>query len=339
MSDAVALRRARHAALLVEAAPSPPAPHDDEVLVDVDVALLGPDDRAGPPGRIVGREAVGVVRQVGAAVTGWHPGDRVALAAHVPCGRCAVCLAGRGTVCAGAAVPGHDRDGWACRHVTIPAHALFHVPGELDAAQAALVPGAVATAYHALKRAGIGQDVTAAVIGEDLIATHAVQLAALAGGTAIAVDGRADGREDALDLGAEEVVDPGASADLGTALREVTGALVDRVVLTPSGAGSVADAVALLRPGGRLVVVRPPGSRATVGADAVPVDALVAGDLDVVGTRVATPGDVRELFDLADDGRLVLATSIGARTSALEVPGALPADGVAAGRRLVATFT
>ena len=110
------------------------------------------------------------------------------------------------------------------------------------------------------------------------------------------------------------------------------------MVLTPTGAASAADAVALLRPGGRLVVVRPPGSLATVGSDVVPVDALVAGDLDVVGTRVATPGDVRELFDLADDGRLVLATSLGATVEASHAPEALATDGVTAGRRVAVTF-
>lgn len=327
MSDAIALVRTAAGTLAVESASDPGPPGGGEVLVDVDVVLLGPEDRVGPSARAVGREAVGVVRQVGASVPGWHPGDRVALASHLPCGRCPACEAGRGTVCPDAAVPGQDQDGWARSSVVVPAHGLFHVPGTLEPAQAALVPGAVATAYHALKRAGVGPDVTVAVLGEDAVATHAVQLAALAGSTVVAIDRSEAGREHALDLGADEVVDPAEGDDLVAALSDVTGDLVDRVVLTPTGAAPAAAALGLLRPGGRLVVVRPPGSAAVVDPDVVPVDPLVTADLDVVGTRVATPGDVRELFDLADDGRLVLATSLGQRVRPADASDALTTTG------------
>lgn len=335
MSGAIALARTAAGTLTVEVAADPGLPGEGEVLVDVEVVLLGPEDLVGPPARTVGREAVGVVRQVGAAVDGWHPGDRVALASHLPCGHCPVCQAGRGTVCPDAAVPGQDRDGWARSSVVVPAHGLFHVPGTLDPSQAALVPGAVATAYHALKRAGVGPDVTIAVLGEDAVAAHAVQLAALAGGTVVAIDRRESGREHALDLGADEVVDPAQDADLATALRTVTGDLVDRVVVTPTGAAPPATALGLLRPGGRLVVVRPPGSTTGAAGDVVPVDPLVAADLDVVGARVATPGDVRELFDLADDGRLVLATSLGRRVPATDAADAVTDLGADPAPRLV----
>jgi threonine dehydrogenase-like Zn-dependent dehydrogenase len=40
-----------------------------------------------PPDRVLGHESVGVVEKVGAAVTAFKPGDRIAVNAITPCGR------------------------------------------------------------------------------------------------------------------------------------------------------------------------------------------------------------------------------------------------------------
>src|SRR5512142_2563469 len=43
-----------------------------------------------PPTRF-GHECAGVITQIGADVTGWQEGDRVAVANSAPCGRCFYC--------------------------------------------------------------------------------------------------------------------------------------------------------------------------------------------------------------------------------------------------------
>lgn len=301
------------------------SPDAGSVAVAVTTVLLGPEDLRGPVGRTPGREAVGTVTAVGAGVGDWHPGDRVALPATWTCGDCPACRAGRTTVCPDATVPGRDVDGWARPRVVVPSHLLHHVPGELDDVEGALVPGAAATAYQALKRVGVGPDVTVAVLGEDAVAALAVQLVALAGGTAVAIDPRAAGRELALDLGAEEALDPTAHEDLGVALAEAVGGRIDRVILTPTAGRAADEAVRLLSPGGRLVVVDTHGDPSATADGCVPVALLVAGDLDVVGTRGGTPQDVRELFDLAADGRLALRATVSAVHEVDDLDGALAA--------------
>lgn len=310
---AQALTRTVDGQLELTAAPPAGPLADDELAVEVRRVVLGPEDLHGQVGLAVGREAVGVVTAVGTAVDGWHPGDRVALPAGYGCGRCGACVAGRSTVCRQRTVPGRDRPGWAVPRALVPAHAAHHAPPELDDAHAALVPGVVATAYHALKRLGVGPDLEVAVLGEDATAAQAVQLAALAGARVVAVHPRASGREHALDLGADEAVDPAVEPTLEGVLAAADTAGVDRVLMTPTAPCTAAEALDLLRPGGKLVLV---DGTATGPGGQLPVDALVSQDLDVAGSSGATGQDVQELFDLAAEGRLVLATTLSEAVTA-----------------------
>ena len=45
-------------------------------------------------GLTLGHEAVGVIQELGAGVTGYQVGQRVLVKAITPCGRCDECLAG-----------------------------------------------------------------------------------------------------------------------------------------------------------------------------------------------------------------------------------------------------
>jgi alcohol dehydrogenase len=82
----------------------PPGP--GEVLVEVRAAGLCHSDlsvleglRTRPLPIVGGHEGAGIVREVGAGVTGLSPGDHVAMAAVAGCGKCRVCLAGRPGLC------------------------------------------------------------------------------------------------------------------------------------------------------------------------------------------------------------------------------------------------
>lgn len=334
-----AVRRSADGGLAAAEIPAPD-PGPDEVVVAIEVVLLGADDLVGPgvtpataDGAVtVGREAVGIVRRVGVEVADWHPGDRVALPTTLPCGACGVCRAGRSAVCPTRRRPGIEVDGWAAGEVAVPGRDVHHVPPELADADAALVAGAVATAYHACKRAGIGPDVAVAVVGDDVLAAHLVQVAALAGGAVAAYADDAGARERALDLGAELALDP-SQGPLADQLRRTTGDVADRVLLT-GGDVDLAAAVAALRPGGRVVAVERP----TTGARAVPLDRLVDDELDVVGATGSEAQDVIELFDLAAEGRLVTATTTGVTVDGPDVAAIVAAADDAVGRRIVVAF-
>jgi Zn-dependent alcohol dehydrogenase len=81
-------------------------PGAGEVLVEVRGAGLCHSDlsvieglRKRPLPTVGGHEGAGIVREVGAGVTGLAPGDHVAMAAVAGCGQCRSCLAGRPGLC------------------------------------------------------------------------------------------------------------------------------------------------------------------------------------------------------------------------------------------------
>ena len=81
-------------------------PGPGEVLVEVKAAGLCHSDlsviegyRPRPLPIVGGHEGAGIVREVGAGVTGYKPGDHVTMAAVAGCGACRVCKAGRPGLC------------------------------------------------------------------------------------------------------------------------------------------------------------------------------------------------------------------------------------------------
>src|SRR5882762_10760258 len=84
-----------------------PTPATEEVLVAVKACgICGSDVHGmdGSTGRrrppiIMGHEAAGIIAEVGSAVTGWKPGDRVTLDSTLYCGNCEYCRRGRVNLC------------------------------------------------------------------------------------------------------------------------------------------------------------------------------------------------------------------------------------------------
>src|ERR1700753_460079 len=60
-------------------------------ICGTDLHILKGDVPSCEPGRILGHEGVGVIDEVGAAVTGFAAGDRVLISCISACGKCAYC--------------------------------------------------------------------------------------------------------------------------------------------------------------------------------------------------------------------------------------------------------
>jgi Zn-dependent alcohol dehydrogenase len=81
-------------------------PGEGEVLVEIRGAGLCHSDlsvleghRKRPLPVVGGHEGAGIVRELGSGVTGFVPGDHVAIAAVAGCGKCRLCLNGRPGIC------------------------------------------------------------------------------------------------------------------------------------------------------------------------------------------------------------------------------------------------
>src|SRR3954447_27080176 len=85
-----------------------PKPGRGEVLIEVKATSINHVDiflRRGMPGvkialpKIAGSDASGIVREIGADVSGLKIGERVTINPGISCGRCEFCAAGFGSEC------------------------------------------------------------------------------------------------------------------------------------------------------------------------------------------------------------------------------------------------
>ena len=76
------------------------------------------------PGLTIGHEPVGVIEQLGTAVSGYREGQRVIAGAITPCGQCNSCLSGRRSQCGGKLMGGwrfgNTIDGCQAEYVLVP---------------------------------------------------------------------------------------------------------------------------------------------------------------------------------------------------------------------------
>jgi alcohol dehydrogenase len=100
-------------------------------ICGTDLHILKGDVPTCTPGRILGHEGVGVVDQVGGAVTAFKSGDRVIVSCVSACGKCDYCRRGMYSHCTtGGWILGNTIDGTQAEYVRTP-HAdtsLYHIP-------------------------------------------------------------------------------------------------------------------------------------------------------------------------------------------------------------------
>lgn len=257
---------------------------------------------------VLGHEAAGTVVALGPDTAGPPVGARVAVLPYVGCDRCGRCRAGQPQACADRGVLGVDRAGAQADRLAVPASCLVPVPDGVPFAVAAILTDAVATPFHAIRRAGVGTGDTVAVFGLGGLGMHAVQLlAGVLGCEVVAVDPRPVARERALALGAALAIDAGRSA--AAAVRAHTGGGVDAAFEFVGHPEVVTTALRALRPQGTCVVVGISPDRLALG---LRQESLVGKELRLVGSFGATAGELAELLDLVADGRLDLSGSVSA---------------------------
>jgi alcohol dehydrogenase len=104
-------------------------------ICGTDLHILKGDVPTCEPGRILGHEGIGIVEEVGAAVTGFKRGDRVLISCISADGTCEYCRRGMYSHCVnGGWILGNVIDGCQAEYVRTP-HAdtsLYHIPEGVD---------------------------------------------------------------------------------------------------------------------------------------------------------------------------------------------------------------
>jgi len=292
------------------AVPAPECPADG-VLVRVAAtgvcrsdwhAWMGHDPVALP--HVPGHELAGTVAAVGPEVTRWQVGDRVTVPFVCGCGRCEYCRAGEAQVCPDQTQPGFTGPGSFAELVALHAADtnLVRLPDSVDFVTAASLGCRFATSYRALTAHGrLGPGDWLAVHGCGGVGLSAVMIAVALGARVVAVDVSRAALEKAVALGAQASVDASEQDVVATVL-EVTRGGAHVSVDALGSPGTAATSVRCLRRRGRHVQVG-----LLLGADAatpLPMDVVVARELEVYGSHGMAARDYPAMLDLVADGTL-----------------------------------
>ncbi|GAB1452321.1 sorbitol dehydrogenase [Draconibacterium sp.] len=218
----------------------------------------------------VGHECSGIIEEVGETVTNVKVGDLVVVDPSVHCGHCDQCLAGRPHTCRNnrfLGCPG-QLDGCLAEYIVMPDFTCFPVTGKLNPVQAALIEPLTIGVYS-VKLAQIQmKDVSVGIFGAGPI------------GLSILFKLLADGIEDitmiepldyrlirANEIGARYLVNPGFD-NVEEIVKNKHELLLDVAFEASGEQDAVTNAVKILKPGGKLVLVGiPPSAQYTFDMD------------------------------------------------------------------------
>ncbi len=205
---------------------------------------------APPAGLIPLSDGAGEVVQVGAGVTRVKPGDRVA---GIFMQRW---IAGAITPEAASSALGGAIHGMMAEYVALDADGLVHIPAHLSFEEAATLPCAAVTAWHALvEHARVTAGDTVLVQGTGGVSIFALQFARLLGARVIATSSSDAKLERARALGASDGINYRATPEWQDAVLALTGgAGVDEIVEV-GGAGTFARSLGAVRLGGNISLI------------------------------------------------------------------------------------
>lgn len=261
---------------------------------------------------IMGHEIAGEVEAVGAGVSEFAPGDRVAVYNFVTCGRCVYCRTFRDQLCLNmrGIVGVLDLPGGYAECVCLPAQQLIALPHNVSYADGATCCDAGMTALHAVDRADVRIGDTVLVIGIGGVGSIVTQLLSASGVDVIAVDIDASKEEWAREQGASVFLSASGDSLVAQVQALSDGIGVDRVIDVVGLESTMTAGFASLRRGGRLVVVGyTPELFPLSGKE------LAQNEKDIIGTRAGRRDDLRRCLELYAQGKL---TSIVRQTYALD---------------------
>jgi NADPH:quinone reductase-like Zn-dependent oxidoreductase len=228
-------------------------------------------------------DGAGEVSEVGPGVTRWKAGDRVmpifvqrwlggeVLPEYMP------------------SALGGPSDGVLAETIVMSEEGLVRIPSHLSFEQAATLPCAAVTAWHAALVKGMLQPgETVVTLGSGGVSLFAAQFALLTGARVISTTGGDAKIARLRALGVQEVINYRTTPDWDARVRELTGGRGADLVIEVGGPGSIAKSIAAIRHGGHVSVI---GNLA--GKALIDPGALFAKRASMCGLQVGS----RDMFE------------------------------------------
>jgi L-iditol 2-dehydrogenase len=283
-----------------------PAPERHVLLRMRAVGLCGSDlhtYRGDHPFRrppvVLGHEGAGEVVSVPPGERRIAVGDRVAVMPALSCWECTRCEAGLPHLCARKRVPGHGWPGLLSEYAGAPARVLVPLADGIGYDEGAMIEP-VAVAWRAVRSAFVRSGTSVAVLGAGAIGSLIARVCRLHhAGTLLVSDIkdynlallRNSDVQHLVDVSRDDVTAVGTEATAGEGF--------DAVIIASGHPTCLAEALTLVRPGGRIVVL--PMFPGPLTVDLNPV---VLKEAIVRGSTIYTPDDFRAAARLVNTREL-----------------------------------
>lgn len=254
------------------------------------------------PGRVLGHEGIGIVKEIAPDVKSLKVGDRVSVAWFFEgCGTCEYCTTGRETLCRTVKNAGYSVDGGMAEQCIVTADYAVKVPDGLDPAQASSITCAGVTTYKAIKEAKVEPGQWVVLYGAGGLGNLAVQYAKkVFNAHVIAVDINNDKLALAKEVGADIVINGLEVEDVAGLIKEKTDGGAHSAVVTAVSKVAFNQAVDSIRAGGRVVAVGLPSEMMELS-----IVKTVLDGIQVIGSLVGTRKDLEEAFQFGAEGLVV----------------------------------
>jgi len=323
--------------LVIREVPDPEVPRDGAVIRTMANGICRSDWHAWAehwPGflklpHVLGHEMCGVVEEVGPQARHIRPGDRVIVPFSGGEGSCPWCRTGLSNICDHPVMPGFRSWGGFAERVAV-ANAdlnLVALPESVDFVAGAGLGCRFMTSFHGLTaRARLQPGEWVVVYGCGGVGLSAVEIARAMGAGVIGVDISDEKLAKARELGAEHVVNSKEVGRPEKAVRDLTGGGAHVSVDALGIQATCSAAIKSLRKRGRHVQIGMTDNAA--GGDLlVPVDTVIAYEIDIRGSKGMPPQAFPEMLRMVASGRLDPARLVTRRVSLEEAGGVLASMG------------
>jgi len=254
--------------------------------------------------RVPGHEISAVIEEIGDSVPeGFAVGEPVTVVPYTNCGQCPSCRRGRAYACQFNQTLGVQRDGAMQKVISVPWQKVLKAP-KLNELELAMVEP-LTVGFHAIDRGRVTDSDIVMVLGCGMIGAGAIVRAALRGATVIAVDIDDHKLNLAKNLGANHTINS-MTSDLHETLTGLTNGDGPDVVVEAAGNPityrAAVDEVAFA---GRVICI---GYAAKEVSFATKL--FVQKELDIMGSRNATPEDFRAVISYLERGTFPLEKMI-----------------------------
>ena len=239
---------------------------------------------------VPGHEIVGSIVQVGSAVRDRKIGERVGIGWQADsCGTCEWCRRGEEHLCPKSQRTCVGRNGGYADRIRVNSRFAVPIPKTLESENVAPLLCAGLTVYSPLRNHLARPSSRVGVVGIGGLGHIALQFARAFGCEVTAFSTSKDKEAEALALGAHHFVNTRENGNL----KKLAGSL-DIILSTVSGDQDFQSLLAALRPKGTLVVLGVPPSPLQILASGI-----VSGQKSIAGSPIGSPGDTREMLDVA----------------------------------------